>query len=364
MFVTLEAKNEKKKHEEFSWAQTRKTEIESKLSNLPVEIKTSEIQKVENEIRDIEKDMAVTEREIFLRKQNSDEFKYLEAQYKREEQVIDSISHIKGFHGPLRQLGKIEDGYEAAVDAATSMMSSIVVDSTETAEEMIKIISSKNLNRTTFIILNRIQNAEIRGEYPDKLLFRKIKCKDIYTKCFYFALKDTLVADNLESARTMAFGKTRYRVVTIDGKLIEKSGIMSSGKKVKKGKPVFELTKALDKMKDLHNQKMNFVNENKKNVFKIRDLKDQLEKMNSILANRIPLPNQNNKKEEIELLKSKIMNLEKTIPENVASANCELTKFYKSLDSIKSDIQETKLQRRKLSLKKVDLGKLSKMTME
>lgn len=48
---------------------------------------------------------------------------------------------------------------------------------------------------------------------------------------FYFALYETLVSDNMEQARAIAYGKQRYRVVTLNGDLIEISGTMSGGGK-------------------------------------------------------------------------------------------------------------------------------------
>lgn len=48
---------------------------------------------------------------------------------------------------------------------------------------------------------------------------------------FYFGLYDTLVAENMEQARAIAYGKQRYRVVTLDGGVIEKTGTMSGGGK-------------------------------------------------------------------------------------------------------------------------------------
>jgi len=53
-----------------------------------------------------------------------------------------------------------------------------------------------------------------------------VKVKDAcFLPVFYFALRDTLVADNLEQATRIAYGRTRYRVVTVAGQLIETSGI-------------------------------------------------------------------------------------------------------------------------------------------
>lgn len=48
---------------------------------------------------------------------------------------------------------------------------------------------------------------------------------------FYFGLFETLVANNMEQARAIAYGQPRYRVVTINGDVIELSGTMSGGGK-------------------------------------------------------------------------------------------------------------------------------------
>jgi structural maintenance of chromosome 4 len=56
-------------------------------------------------------------------------------------------------------------------------------------------------------------------------LFDLVRVKDeMFRPVFYFALRDTLVANDLSQATRIAYGKTRYRVVTLAGQLIEMSG--------------------------------------------------------------------------------------------------------------------------------------------
>jgi structural maintenance of chromosome 4 len=56
-----------------------------------------------------------------------------------------------------------------------------------------------------------------------------------YADAFYFALRDTLVCNNIDLATRIAYGQRRYRVVTEVGELIEMSGTMSGGGKQRKG---------------------------------------------------------------------------------------------------------------------------------
>ena len=53
-------------------------------------------------------------------------------------------------------------------------------------------------------------------------LFDLVRVKDqSVVPAFYYALRDTLVAEDIEQASRIAYGKTRYRVVTLEGSLID-----------------------------------------------------------------------------------------------------------------------------------------------
>lgn len=61
-------------------------------------------------------------------------------------------------------------------------------------------------------------------------LFDLVRPKEArFAAAFYSVMQDTLVADNVQQANRIAYGKKRWRVVTLDGKLIEKSGAMTGG---------------------------------------------------------------------------------------------------------------------------------------
>lgn len=63
-------------------------------------------------------------------------------------------------------------------------------------------------------------------------LFDLIRVEDSRVlPAFYFGLFETLVANNMEQGRAIAYGQQRFRVVTLSGELIELSGTMSGGGK-------------------------------------------------------------------------------------------------------------------------------------
>lgn len=52
----------------------------------------------------------------------------------------------------------------------------------------------------------------------------QVQDEDVRT-AFYYALRDTLVAKDLDQASRIAYGAQRYRVVTLGGDLIETTGM-------------------------------------------------------------------------------------------------------------------------------------------
>lgn len=219
--------------------------------------------KLIEEIRVVKNDMNATIQEINKRKHRAQEFEFIEQSYKREREVIESLQHIPGVFGVLKDLGVFDRKYNEAIDASTKALNGIVVDKTSTAEECIAIINRKKLNRTTFIIMDKLPESKDETSPVGELLYKKIKTEPKFIKCFYYALKDTLCVEDLETAKSLAFGKIRRRVVTIDGKLLEKSGIMSGGKVSKKLKSSAELEKIYTTMQKIFETKTSELEEHK-----------------------------------------------------------------------------------------------------
>lgn len=60
-------------------------------------------------------------------------------------------------------------------------------------------------------------------------LFDLIRVQDQRVRpAFYHAVRETLVAENLDQASRIAYGVNRHRVVTLGGELIEVSGKLKS----------------------------------------------------------------------------------------------------------------------------------------
>ena len=141
---------------------------------------------------------------------------------------------IKGVLGRLGDLGAIDDKYDVAITTACGSLDSIVVETVETAQNCIEYLKKHNLGKATFMCLDKLRKWDTSPiQTPEQVprLFDLIKLKEQrFAPAFYQALTNTLVANDLVQANRIAFGKsTRFRVVTLEGQLIDVSGTMSGG---------------------------------------------------------------------------------------------------------------------------------------
>ncbi|CAG8551171.1 4572_t:CDS:10, partial [Dentiscutata erythropus] len=145
-------------------------------------------------------------------------------------QVLTSLLKLKDSG---RNLGVIDDKYDIAVSTACQALDNIVVDSVEVGQNCIEYLRKNNLGRAQFILLQQLSSMDLSPiQTPEGVprLFDLIKPKEKkFAPAFYKALQNTLVAENLQQASRIAYGKQRWRVVTLDGQLIDKSGTMSGG---------------------------------------------------------------------------------------------------------------------------------------
>lgn len=171
--------------------------------------------------------------------QKEDEAKTFFSKFQNHNSVLTGLTRLKelgsiqGFYGRLGSLGTILDKYDVAISTACPSLNHMVVETVEAGQECIEYLRTNNLGRAVFIILSRLPSQSMaRIETPENVprLFDLITPKEKkFAPAFFNALQHTLVAENLEQANRIAYGKKRWRVVTLDGQLIDKSGTMTGG---------------------------------------------------------------------------------------------------------------------------------------
>ncbi|MFP4170311.1 MAG: chromosome segregation protein SMC [Methanomassiliicoccales archaeon] len=140
---------------------------------------------------------------------------------------------IKGIHGTIAELAKVEDRYETALNvAAGSRMQSIVVEDDEVGAEAIEFLKGNKLGRATFLPLNKMRVSRPRGKarmVVHRTMGYAIDLIDFderYRAVFSYVLGDTMVVEDLKKARELMGG---VRLVSLDGEVIEASGAMAGG---------------------------------------------------------------------------------------------------------------------------------------
>uniref|UniRef100_A0A1B0GNA3 Structural maintenance of chromosomes protein 4 n=1 Tax=Phlebotomus papatasi TaxID=29031 RepID=A0A1B0GNA3_PHLPP len=160
------------------------------------------------------------------------------------DKVVNSLmrqkqsGNIPGILGRLGDLGGIDGKYDVAISTCCGRLDNIVVDTVDTAQACIEYLKKHDVGRATFIALEKVSHLQEycnqRLSYPEGVprLFDLIKVEDPRVSvAFYFALRETLVASDLDQASRIAYGATRYRMVSLRGDVIETSGTMSGGGK-------------------------------------------------------------------------------------------------------------------------------------
>ncbi|KAL9925070.1 structural maintenance of chromosomes protein 4-like [Glossina fuscipes fuscipes] len=156
-------------------------------------------------------------------------------------QALDSLmgqkieGKIPGIFGRLGDLGAIDCKYDAAISAACDALDGIVVENADVAQKCIEYLKYNGLGRASFIPLENIKHLEtdsVPFQAPENVhrLYDLVHVEDKrILPAFYFVLHDTLVAADLEQGTRIAYGTKPYRVVTLNGEVIEISGLVSAG---------------------------------------------------------------------------------------------------------------------------------------
>ncbi|KAG7384270.1 Structural maintenance of chromosomes protein 4 [Phytophthora pseudosyringae] len=205
-----------------------------------------------------------------------------------------------GLFGRLGDLGAIDGKYDVAISTACGALNNLVVESTSGAQACVAYLRKHNLGRTTFLILEQL--GYLKSKYSQHFrgvttpsgqqaprLFDLVKVNDEkYLPAFYYALRDTLVAKDLDEASTIAYQgrQCKYRVVTLDGQLVEMSGAMSGGgKRARSGGMSSTLASGLSEgdIRALQEESSALRNE----LEQIREEKSSLEKELSQLTRKI-----------------------------------------------------------------------------
>ena len=151
--------------------------------------------------------------------------------------ILQAGKSLNGIHGPLSALIHTSDQYAVAIETALgSAMQNIITDDEAAAKAAIGYLKAGKLGRATFLPITAIKPRwssrkaleEEKGflGYGSDLVSCEMQYRDILSSL----LGTTAVVDHIDSA--IAMGKKykyAFRIVTLDGQLIQAGGAMTGG---------------------------------------------------------------------------------------------------------------------------------------
>ncbi len=149
---------------------------------------------------------------------------------------------LQGIVGTVSQLIKVEEKYLVAVETALGAgIQNIVTKDSNAAKTAMLWLKSRNGGRATFLPLNNLNPKAITENFKGKPGFIGIADELVETDssnklAIHFLLGRTLVCDHIDHALSLAKSiQNRYRIVTLDGQVINAGGSMTGGSAAKNG---------------------------------------------------------------------------------------------------------------------------------
>lgn len=286
-----------------------------------------------NEINDLNYNIQMASRKIAVM-----ETKKQMAEDSNFGRAVDTIMNAKlrGVHAPLVKLGTVDKEYSVAMEVAFGgRMAHIVVDDEHVAGVAIELLKSSNAGRATFIPLNKIKKAPTRLQLPrDKgvidFAINLVDFDDEYIDAFYYAVGDTIVVEDLESAKKL-IGK--YRMVTLQGELLEKSGSMTGGTRLRTGLSFSqnddeELNKFKDRLKEMEQKLATLENKKTSLETKLEDVRGKYsDSLSEFSKSKVELDNMNQNYANSE-------NILKEKADFIASAEPKIVELNNKLDKL------------------------------
>ncbi len=276
---------------------------------------------------------------------------------------LRNSGEIDGIYGTVAELGTINPQYSTALEiAGGGRLSYIVVRDESVAAKCIRYLKQKRLGRVSFIPLDKIRARVSKHDIDEPgvigYAIDLVDYDEDVRKAFEYVFGDTLVVETYDDARRIGF--KGQRIVTLDGDLIEASGLITGGHytprkhglSLKQEDNKEELEQKLhgletiladiesrkkeisQKLSDLEKEKRNLeiaINTAQKEIQQLKERKNDIEYR--INASKAKLENTKNKiktiKEEQIELETKMQELEVSINEK----KLQLEEFQKLIET-------------------------------
>ena len=207
----------------------------------------------------------------------SKEFYEIENYIKSVKSLLKDCENVKelgkGMHGVLANIIEVPENLETAIEMCLgASLQNIVTETEEDAKRLVEYLRKNNLGRASFLPITSVKGKKldkIKGNEKGVIGIASdlVKYSKKYEQIILNLLGRTVIVDNMDTAIKVAKqnGYT-FRIVTVEGDLINPSGAITGGSVMKKtvnilgrGKEIEKLQKEIEtlklKIKKLENEK-------------------------------------------------------------------------------------------------------------
>ena len=269
--------------------------------------------------------------------------------------VFEGIEGVYGSVGDLIRVHQLE--YLKAIEAAGgARLKYVVVENEDVAKRCIEVLKRHQLGRMSFIPLNRIK-AQRLPAFPRRrgaidFVVNLVEYEPKFEKAVHFVFGDTLLVEDFDSAKDIGIGN--YRMVTPEGEIFEKTGVISGGSAKGSG----ELGRKFyeEELKILEEEEEKLREEEEQSLKELRKLRSELaerEGLLKVIENKISeLKNspqgQESRLKELQIKIAKAQDYVKLLLE-------EKERLREEAKEIKQDLDYGEEKLKNLSIKRQDI---------
>ncbi len=255
---------------------------------------------------------------------------------------------MQGIKGPVSSLISTNADYVVAIETALgAAASNIVVENSNHAKQAINFLKNNNGGRATFLPMDIIKPSNLKETGFENMngclgtADSLVQCADEYQNIIKNLLARTVIAKDLDCAMQIAKAyQHRFRIVTLDGQMIQAGGAMTGGSV---SKTTGTLARS-DTIKQLEKNISEIKNELDTTKEKINKTETELNTVKIQLENYINENNQlKGEQTKLDALKSQHKTILERVNEQFNSLSLEQTDILKA----KSSYENTILQHEK-----------------
>ena len=281
---------------EFQKIQSKRNQLLSSLEEISSKKEENEaiVKDYETRINNLSSELRIKESKLkFLIETEREKEGYIKS-VKDLLKACESIKELgKGMHGVLANIITVPEEYQTAIEMCLgASLQNIVTDSEEDAKKLVEYLKTNNLGRASFLPITAVKGKKLEkikskekgiiGIASDLIEFDKK-----YEQIILNLLGRTVIVDTMQTAIAVAKAEGyAYRIITLQGDVINPSGLMTGGSVSKKTVNILGRSREIEKLeKHIKELKQKIAKIEKEKEDYISSNEDIMEEVQALEAN-------------------------------------------------------------------------------